>query len=78
MVRDLYDVAIEAFNAEKKILGWIWRDSPETIVHRTRQLMEFYLDAFRQLRGIADTHAAELPLRGFHAVLRHAVQGTRR
>ena len=64
VVRDLYDVAIEAVTAEKKILGWIWRDSPETIVHRTRQLLEFYLDAFRQLRGIADTHAASFRSEG--------------
>lgn len=65
VVRRLYDVAVEAFTAEKKILGFIWRDSPETIVHRTRQLLEFYLDAFRQLRGIADTHAASFRSEGF-------------
>jgi len=64
VVRDLYDVAIEAVTAEKKVLGWIWRDSPETIVHRTRQLLEFYLDAFRQLRGVADTHAASFRSEG--------------
>ncbi len=64
VVRELYDVAIEAVTAEKKILGWIWRDSPETIVHRTRQLMELYLDAFRQLRGIADAHAASFRSEG--------------
>ena len=64
VVRDLYDVAVEAVTAEKKILGCIWRDSPETIVHRTRQLLEFYLDAFRQLRGIADTHAGSFRSEG--------------
>jgi hypothetical protein len=65
VVRELYDVAIEAVTAEKKILGWIWRDSPETIVHRTRQLLELYLDAFRRLRGIADTHAASFRSEGY-------------
>ena len=34
-------------------------------MHRTRQLLEFYLDAFRQLRGIADTHAASFRSEGF-------------
>ena len=78
VVRDLYDVVVEALTAEKKILGWIFRHSPETNVHHSRQLIELYVDAFRRLRGIADAHARRLPLRGLHAVLRHAGQGTRR
>ena len=65
IVRDLYGVAIEALTGEKKILGWIFRDSPETIVHRTRQLMQLYVDMFRRLRGIADTHAASFRSEGF-------------
>jgi len=65
VVRDLYDVATEGVTAEKKILGWIWRDSPNTIVNRTRQLMQLYMDAFRRLRGVADTHAASFRSEGF-------------
>jgi hypothetical protein len=65
VVRDLYAMAIEALTGEKKILGWIWRDSPETIVYRTRQLMQIYVDMFRRLRGIADTHAASFGSEGF-------------
>jgi MutS domain V len=65
VVRELYDVAIEALTAEKKILGWIFRDSPETIVHRTRQLMQIYLDMFRRLRDIADAQAASFRSEGF-------------
>ena len=65
VVRDLYDVAVAAITGEKKILGWIWRDSPETIVHRTRQLLQIYVDMFRLLRGIADAHAASFRSEGF-------------
>jgi MutS domain V len=65
VIRDVYDVAIEAITGEKKILGWIFRDSPETIVHRTRQLLQVYLDAFRRLRGIADAHTASFRSEGF-------------
>ena len=65
VVRDLYDVAVAAIAGEKKILGWIWRDSPETIVHRTRQLLQIYVDMFRLLRGIADAHAASFRSEGF-------------
>jgi len=65
VVRDLYGVAIEALTAEKKILGWLFRDSPETIVHRTRQLMQMYVDVLRRLRGFADTHTASFRSEGF-------------
>jgi hypothetical protein len=65
VVRELYDVAIEAIDGEKKILGWLWRDSPDTIVRRARQLMRMYVDSFRRLAGVADTHAAGFGSEGF-------------
>ncbi len=65
VVRDLYDIAIEAITGEKKILGWLFRDSPETIVHRTRQLLQLYADMFRRLSRIADAHAAGFRSEGF-------------
>ena len=65
VVRDLYDVAVAAIAGEKKILGWVFRDSPETIVHRTRQLLQMYVDMFRRLRAIADAHAAGFRSEGF-------------
>ena len=65
VVRAVYDVAVAAIAGEKKILGWLFRDSPETIVHRTRQLLQLYADMFRRLRDIADTHAANFGSEGF-------------
>jgi len=66
VVDDLYDIAIEAISAERKIPGWIlFRDSPESIVHRTQQLLKLYVDAFRRLRGVADAHAAGFRSQGF-------------
>ena len=38
VVRDLYDVAVAAITAEKQVIGWIFRDSPDTILHRSRQV----------------------------------------
>jgi hypothetical protein len=65
VVRDLYDVAMAAITAEKKVLGWIFRDSPDTILHRSHQVLRLYVDIFRQLRDIADTHAASFRSDGF-------------
>ena len=44
---------------KRRSSAWLFRDSPETIVHRTRQLLQLYADMFRRLRDIADTHAAD-------------------
>ena len=47
------------------MFGFLFRDSPDTIVHRTRQLLQLYADMFRRLRDIADTHAANFGSEGF-------------
>jgi MutS domain V len=65
VIRDLYDVAVAAITAEKKIIGWIFRDSPDTILHRSHQVLRIYVDIFRQLKGIADAHAASFRSDGF-------------
>ncbi len=65
VIRDLYDVAMAAITAERRVLAWIFRDSPDTLLHRSRQVMQIYVDVFRQLRGIADAHAADFRSEGF-------------
>ena len=65
VVRDLYDVAVAAITGEKQIFGLGFRDSPDTIVHRTRQMLRLYVEMFRRLRGIADAHAASFRSEGF-------------
>ncbi len=65
VVRDLYDVAVAAITGEKQIFGLGFRDSPDTIVHRTRQKLRLYVEMFRRLRGIADAHAASFRSEGF-------------
>ena len=65
VVRDLYEVAVAAIIEEKRIWGWLFRDSPETILHRARQAMQLYLGMLRRLRDIADTGAAGFRSEGF-------------
>jgi hypothetical protein len=65
VIRDLYDVAVAAFTAEKRVLGWIFRDSPDTILHRAAEVLRIYVDMFRQLRDITDAHAASFRSEGF-------------
>jgi hypothetical protein len=51
-VRELYDLAVEAMNAERKVFGFLLRDSPDTILHRSREVMEIQLASLRRLADI--------------------------
>ncbi len=65
VIRDLYDVALAAITAEKQVLGWILRDSPDTLVRRAHQVLRIYVDVFHRLRDIADASAASFRSDGF-------------
>ena len=41
-IRDLYDVAVTAITAERQVLGWIFRDSPDTLLHHSHQVLRLY------------------------------------
>lgn len=57
VIRDLYDAAVAAITAERQVLGWIFRDSPDTLLHRSHQVLRIYVDVFRRLRDITDASA---------------------
>ena len=63
--RELYDVAVEAIEAERQVFGFLFRDSPDTILHRSRQVMELQVKSLRRLADIASRHAAGFRSEGF-------------
>ena len=66
VVRDLYQVGVEALTGEKKLFGWLFvHDSPESILHRTREAMELFVGMLRRLRDITDANAASFRSEGF-------------
>ena len=65
VIGDMYEVAVAAITAEKKVLGWIFRDSPDTILNRSRQVLRIYVDMLHRLRDIADGSAASFRSEGF-------------
>jgi len=65
VVRDLYELAVAALTEEKRIFGWVLRDSPDTIVQRTRHAMQVFLGMLRLLRDITDANAASFRSEGF-------------
>ena len=64
-VRDLYELAVGAITQERHLLGWSLRDSPDSVLYRSRQLLQAYLEVFRRLRDFADAQATSFWSEGF-------------
>ena len=54
-----------AVSAERQVFGFLFRDSPDTILHRSRQVMGLYVEHLHRLAGIAGEHAADFRSEGF-------------
>jgi hypothetical protein len=65
VIRDLYDLAVGGVGAERQVFGFLFRDSPDTILHRSLQLMRLYAEHLHRLAGIASEHAAGFRSEGF-------------
>jgi hypothetical protein len=65
IVRQLYDLAMEALESERKV-GSLWHnDRPDTILHRSVQALTLHVDVLKRLRQIADEQAENFRSEGF-------------
>jgi hypothetical protein len=64
-VRQLYALAVEALESERKAGGLWFRASPDSILHRSVQVLKLHVDALKRLRQIADEQAAGFRSEGF-------------
>jgi len=66
IVRQLYELAIEALENERKAGGGIWRtDRPDTTLHQSVQELKLQVDVLKRLRQIADQQAHDFRSEGF-------------
>lgn len=63
-VRQIYDLTVEALEAQRKIWGF-WAKSPESILHHSIQVLELLADYLKQLRKIANDSAGHFHSEGF-------------
>jgi hypothetical protein len=67
VVRELYAIAVQAIQGERKA-SWIgltrW-SSPDTILSRSVQVLEFFVGVLKRLRDMADEHADGFRSDGF-------------
>lgn len=66
VVREIYDLAVEAIEGEKRIHGmFFFARSPETILARSIDALEFFTGRLKVLQGIAETRGAAFCAQGF-------------
>jgi hypothetical protein len=64
VVRELYGIAVEAIQRERKIWG-VFMNSPDTILHHSLQVLELFVGILMRLRAIADSQAGSFRSEGF-------------
>jgi hypothetical protein len=65
VVRELYDLAVEAVNAERQIWGLYNRSSPRAVLSRAVRVVETFVGYLRRLRRLSEEHADEFSSDGF-------------
>jgi MutS domain V len=66
IVRQLYELAIEALENERKAGGGLWpSDRPDMTLHRSVRILTLHVDVLKRLRQIADQQAQAFRSEGF-------------
>jgi hypothetical protein len=68
VVRQLYDLALEAIAREKKEYWGFLSKYPGSILHNAIQGLEVFAEVLRKLRGVADEQGGRFQSRGFTAL----------
>lgn len=68
IVRNLYDIAIEAIEGEKKVIFFsFFAKYPGTILNRSIEVVQMFMDKLTKLKNIADEQAGRFESEGFTA-----------
>lgn len=73
LVRSLYALAVAGVEAERKLFLWYHR-SPDSILHRSVQLLELYTGLLKRLRATVEENGAAVRSEGFVGLFQMIVQ----
>ncbi len=65
VIREIYDLAVAAIEGERRGFYFFFKDSPDSIVTRSVQVLEFFAQMLARLRAVADEHANAFGSPGF-------------
>jgi DNA mismatch repair ATPase MutS len=68
LVRDVYDIAVEAIGREKKSFWGILSNYPDATLRRSIEVLQMFVGMLKELRNIADEHAGEFQSDGFRVL----------
>lgn len=72
VVRQMYALAVEAIERERR--HWIYTErSPDSLLHRSVDVMKEFVEVLTRLRGIADEHGSAFQSDGFTRLFREIV-----
>lgn len=67
IVRDIYNIAVEAIKSEKEHYFGLFSKYPEFILHRSIEVLQMFMEMLKKLGTIADEHADKFESEGFTA-----------
>ena len=67
IVRDIYTIAVEAIESEKKNFWGLLSKYPDMILHRSIEVLQMFVDMLKKLKQLADEHADTFESEGFTA-----------
>lgn len=65
IVREIYDLAVEAIQREKKVRRAFFFESPDLVVSRAVDVLEMFIGILRRLRQIAEKRGGQFRSEGF-------------
>lgn len=68
VVKQMYDLAVEALDAERKVWGVMSSNYPEATLSRAIEVVQLFVGMLRRLRHIAEEHAADFQSEAFTAL----------
>ncbi len=73
IVRDIYTIAVESIESEKKqYLGFLSK-YPDTVLRRSIEVLQMFVGMLKKLKNIADEHADTFESEGFTAFFADAI-----
>ena len=65
VVREIYAIAVEAIDGEKRVWGGLLSRYPESLLRRSGDVLQLFVGLLKRLRRIADEHGADFRSEGF-------------
>jgi hypothetical protein len=65
VVRELYDLSVDAVDSRRQAQVLFFRDSPEALLSKSVRILELLADVLARLRKIADEHASDFRSQAF-------------